>query len=134
MKNGTRLPQEGTAAHVEIPRGILTPRPVYSHESTGRLHADLLEACRLLNVDVAPELYVRQDPRPNAYTMAVQGQRPFVVVTTALLDLLEPREVQAVIAHELGHLKCEHGLFLLLSNLLTSVVLGGTVLGAALQT
>ena len=98
------------------------------------LHADLLEACRLLNVDVAPELYVRQDPRPNAYTMAVQGQRPFVVVTTALLDLLEPREVQAVIAHELGHLKCEHGLFLLLSNLLTSVVLGGTVLGAALQT
>ena len=28
-------------------------------------------------------------------------------VTTALLDLLEPREVQAVIAHELGHLKCE---------------------------
>ena len=98
------------------------------------LHADLLEACRLLNVEVAPELYVRQDPRPNAYTMAVQGQRPFVVVTTALLDLLEPREVQAVIAHELGHLKCEHGLFLLLSNLLTSVVLGGTVLGAALQT
>ena len=56
-----------------------------------------------------------------------------MVVTTALLDLLEPREVQAVIAHELGHLKCEHGLFLLLSNLLTSVVLGGTVLGAALQ-
>ena len=53
---------------------------------------------------------MRQDPRPNAYTMAVQGQRPFVVVTTALLDLLEPREVQAVIAHELGHLKCEHGL------------------------
>lgn len=97
------------------------------------LHADLLEACRLLNIEVAPELYVRQDPRPNAYTMAVQGQRPFVVVTTALLDLLEPREVQAVIAHELGHLKCEHGLFLLLSNLLTSVVLGGTVLGAALQ-
>ena len=97
------------------------------------LHADLIEACRLLNLEVAPELYVRQDPRPNAYTLAVQGQRPFVVVTTALLDLLEPREVQAVIAHELGHLKCEHGLFLLLSNLLTSVVLGGTVLGAALQ-
>ena len=45
------------------------------------LHADLIEACRLLNLEVAPELYVRQDPRPNAYTMAVQGQRPFVVVT-----------------------------------------------------
>ena len=53
---------------------------------------------------MAPELYVRQGPRPNAYTMAVQGQRPFVVVTTALLDLLEPRVLQAVIAHELDHL------------------------------
>jgi Zn-dependent protease with chaperone function len=97
------------------------------------LHTDLVEACRLLNVPVAPELYVRQAALPNAYTLAVQGRRPYIVVTTALLDLLEPKEVQAVIAHELGHLKCEHGLFLLLSNLLTTVVFGGSALGAALQ-
>ena len=97
------------------------------------LHTDLVSACKLLNLPVAPELYVRQAAAPNAYTLAVQGRRPFVVVTSALLDLLEPAEVKAVIAHELGHLKCEHGLFLLLSNVLTSVVLGGSALGPALQ-
>ena len=111
-----------------IARGVLV-----GPDQLPELHASMVEACKLLDLDVAPELYVRQDSSPNAYTLAVQGQRPFVVLTTALLDLMEPREVQAVIAHELGHLKCEHGLFLLLSNLITSVVLGRSALGAVLQ-
>jgi Zn-dependent protease with chaperone function len=50
--------------------------------------------------------------------MAIRGKQPFVVIHTALLDLLEPVEVQAVIAHELGHLKCEHGVYLTLANIL----------------
>ena len=79
-----------------IARGVLV-----GPEQLPALHADLLEACRLLNLEVAPDLFVQSSPSPNAYTMAVQGQRPFVVVTTALIDLLEPQEVQAVIAHEL---------------------------------
>ena len=35
-----------------------------------------------------------QNPVPNAYTLAIGGQKPFVVVHTALLELLEPLEVQ----------------------------------------
>ena len=37
---------------------------------------------------------------------------------TALIDLLTPLEIQAVIAHELGHLKCEHGVYVTLANLM----------------
>lgn len=81
------------------------------------LHASLLEACEILDLDV-PSLYIKQNPVPNAYTMAIRGQQPFIVVHTALLDLLNPEEIQAVIAHELGHLKCEHGTYLTLANLL----------------
>jgi Zn-dependent protease with chaperone function len=81
------------------------------------LHQLLLDACKILDLDV-PQLYVRQNPVPNAYTMAIRGKQPFVVIHTALLDLLEPVEVQAVIAHELGHLKCEHGVYLTLANIL----------------
>jgi Zn-dependent protease with chaperone function len=40
------------------------------------------------------------------------------VLHTALIDLLTPEEVQAVIAHELGHLKCEHGVYITLANLM----------------
>jgi len=31
---------------------------------------------------------------------------------------MPPEEIQAVIAHELGHLKCDHGVYLTLVNLL----------------
>jgi Zn-dependent protease with chaperone function len=46
-----------------------------------------------------PELYVRQNPMPNAYTLAITGRKPFIVVHTSLLELLTLPELQAVIAH-----------------------------------
>lgn len=79
---------------------------------------DLLqEAGQILDIDV-PQLYVRQHPQPNAYTLAIRGDKPFIVLHTSLIELLTPAEIQAVIAHELGHLKCEHGVYLTLANLL----------------
>jgi len=75
------------------------------------------EACRILDI-AEPQLYVRQHPVPNAYTFAVNNDQSFIVVHTALLELLSPAEVQSVIAHELGHLKCEHGVYLTIANLL----------------
>jgi len=82
------------------------------------LYQLMTEAARILDVE-APQLYVRQHPAPNAYTFAMRGRQPFVVIHTSLIDMLTPAEVQAVIAHELGHLKCEHGVYLTLANLLT---------------
>jgi Zn-dependent protease with chaperone function len=81
------------------------------------LYKLLINACQVLDLE-PPQLYVRQNPVPNAYTMAMRGKQAFIVIHTALLDLLEPEEVQAVIAHELGHLKCEHGVYLTLANVL----------------
>jgi Zn-dependent protease with chaperone function len=81
------------------------------------LHKLLLDACQILDLE-PPQLYVRQHPVPNAYTFAMRGKQPFIVVHTSLLELLTPDEIQAVIAHELGHLKCEHGVYLTLANVL----------------
>ncbi|HAZ48222.1 MAG TPA: peptidase M48 [Cyanobacteria bacterium UBA11369] len=82
-----------------------------------QFHKLLLEACQILDVEV-PQLYVRQHPVPNAYTFAMRGKQPFIVMHTSLIDLLVPEEIQAVIAHELGHLKCEHGVYLTIANLI----------------
>lgn len=81
------------------------------------IHKLLVEACQRLDLDV-PELYIKQNPAPNAYTFAMRGKQPFIVLHTSLVELLTPEETQAVIAHELGHLKCEHGVYLTLVNLL----------------
>lgn len=81
------------------------------------LHQLLVDACRILDLE-PPQLYVRQHPVPNAYTFAMRGRQPFIVLHTTLIDMLAPEEIQAVIAHELGHLKCDHGVYLTLANLL----------------
>ncbi|NEQ79699.1 MAG: M48 family metallopeptidase [Moorea sp. SIO2I5] len=81
------------------------------------LHKLLLDACTTLDLE-PPQLYVQQNPAPNAYTFAMRGKQPFIVLHTSLIDLLTPEEIQAVIAHELGHLKCEHGVYLTPLNIM----------------
>ncbi|QLE54434.1 M48 family metallopeptidase [Nostoc sp. TCL26-01] len=101
------------------------------------LHKLLLEASKILDIE-PPQLYVRQHPAPNAYTFAMRGKQPFVVLHTSLIDILTPAEIQAVIAHELGHLKCDHSVYLTPVNLLVlaaAVVPNvGTFVAQAIQT
>lgn len=87
-----------------------------SEQQLPHLHKLLVEACQRLDLEI-PELYIKQNPAPNAYTFAMRGKQPFIVLHTSLVDLLTPEEIQAVIAHELGHLKCEHGVYLTLVNI-----------------
>ncbi|MEO1184974.1 MAG: M48 family metallopeptidase [Cyanobacteria bacterium J06636_27] len=96
----------------------------------------LLEACKILDIE-PPQLYIKQHPAPNAYTFAMRGKQPFVVVHTSLIDMLTPEETQAVIAHELGHLKCDHSVYLTPVNILilaaTALPNVGAVLAQAIQ-
>ncbi|XP_010909126.1 plastoglobule-localized metallopeptidase 48, chloroplastic [Elaeis guineensis] len=89
-----------------------------SENQLSNLHQLMVEAAKVLNTE-APDLYVRQNPAPNAYTLAISGRKPFIVVHTSLVELLSRRELQAVLAHELGHLKCDHGVWLTFANILT---------------
>lgn len=107
-----------------------------SDKQLPHLHQLLLEACKILDIE-PPQLYIKQHPAPNAYTFAMRGKQPFVVVHTSLIDMLTPEETQAVIAHELGHLKCDHSVYLtpvniliLAANILPNV---GAVLAQAIQ-
>ncbi len=81
------------------------------------LHKLLVEASRILDLE-PPQLYLQQNPVPNAYTFAMQGKQPFMVLHTSLVEMLTPEEIQGVMAHELGHLKCEHGVYLTLANIM----------------
>ncbi len=100
------------------------------------IHQLLLDACQVLDLE-PPQLYIQQNPVPNAYTFAMRGKKPFMVLHTSLIEMLTPQEIQAVIAHELGHLKCEHGVYLTMANIMvlaTNLLPGwGTVLAQSLQ-
>ncbi|MDD6668693.1 MAG: M48 family metallopeptidase [Bacteroidales bacterium] len=56
-----------------------------------------------------PEFYLSMDPYPNAWTFG--DTKIFVTVTSGLLQLLNDEEIDAVIAHECGHIACRHVLY-----------------------
>lgn len=122
---GTLVRRAVSLVELAIYQDNVSSSVLVSEQQYTWLYALLCNACDILNIPAKqrPEVYVRQNSVPNAYTLAVQGRRPFIVVHTALLDLCCERETEVVLAHELGHLKCEHGVWLSAANIL--------VLGAA---
>lgn len=73
------------------------------YRSLYRLFQDCITC---LDVDPAPQLFVSQNPAVNSY--ALGEENPYIVVNSGLLDLLTEAEIRAVLAHELGHIKCGH--------------------------
>lgn len=95
------------------------------------LHTMLQEACRILDAPTVPELYVAQSPFFSAGAIGVQ--QPFMVLNSALLDMLNEAEILALIGHELGHCLSGHALYKTLLQVLLklSVVAAQIPLGGA---
>lgn len=52
-----------------------------------------------------PKIYVIDDPSPNAFATGRDPQHASVCATTGLLNMMNDSELQAVMAHELGHIQ-----------------------------
>jgi Zn-dependent protease with chaperone function len=65
-------------------------------------------ACETLDAPL-PDAYLESRYQINATAFGVQ--RYTLTLYSGLVDLLEEEEVQAVVAHEIGHIKCDHMLY-----------------------
>jgi Zn-dependent protease with chaperone function len=72
-------------------------------------------ARRLPLADPADLVVVLDDPLPDAY--ALPGVPGRIVVSTGMLDALDPSERRVLLAHERAHLACGHHLFVTLAYL-----------------
>ncbi|WP_427871013.1 M48 family metalloprotease [Leucobacter luti] len=52
-----------------------------------------------------PEVYIVNDPAPNAFATGRDPEHAMVAATTGLLDILTDPELEGVMAHELGHVR-----------------------------
>ncbi|MBE6333623.1 MAG: zinc-ribbon domain-containing protein [Bacteroidales bacterium] len=76
-----------------------------SEEQLPELYRHLPPICEKLGIPI-PEFYLQMNPMPNAYTSG--DTRVFIVVTSGLVEIMDDDELDAVIAHECGHILCRH--------------------------
>lgn len=92
------------------------------------IHERLLRVCDTLDLEEVPELYISQTPLVNAG--AVGFDKPFIVLNSSTVEILDRDQVEAVIGHEVAHIMSGHAvyrtmLFILMRFALTRYPLAG---------
>jgi Zn-dependent protease with chaperone function len=80
-----------------------------SEEQFPNLYHAMLDGCYILDLPNVPELFISQDPTVNA--MALGTSKPFIVITSSMVDLMDEEEIRFVIGHELGHVLSGHSVY-----------------------
>jgi Zn-dependent protease with chaperone function len=63
----------------------------------------------ILDLPEIPDVFVTQNPIANAMTLG--SDKPFIVINTGLVDLLDAEELRTVVGHELGHVLSGHAVY-----------------------
>jgi Zn-dependent protease with chaperone function len=80
-----------------------------SPEQFPDLYQAMLDGAYILDLPTVPELYVSQSPIVNA--MALGTSKPFIVLNSGIVELMDPEEIRFVIGHELGHVLSGHSVY-----------------------
>jgi Zn-dependent protease with chaperone function len=73
------------------------------------IHERTLRVCEVMDLKEIPEVYVSQTPIVNAGAVGMSD--PFIVLNSSMLEVLNHDEVEAVLAHEVGHILSGHVLY-----------------------
>jgi Zn-dependent protease with chaperone function len=80
-----------------------------SDQQFSTLYQAMLDGCYVLDLPNVPELFITQDPMVNA--MALGADKPFIVITSGMVDLMDAEEARFIIGHELGHVLSGHAVY-----------------------
>jgi heat shock protein HtpX len=90
---------------------------------------DLKPLRRLVeNVSIAaglpstPEVRLVEDPAPNAFAAGLRPERSYVGVTTGLLRTMPKRELEAVLAHEVSHIRNRDTYLMTMATIFAGVI------------
>jgi heat shock protein HtpX len=91
----------------KIALSMYSAQPVTPTENTGiynRVAPMTQNLCQRMGIPV-PRLWVIPEHSPNAFATGRNPSHSSVAFTVGLLELMDDREVEGVLAHELGHIK-----------------------------
>ena len=76
---------------------------------TPDIHASVVEVSTRLQLGTMPEVFIVDDPKANATVPCFGRQeRPLIILTSGLVQLMNPMQIRFVIGHELGHFGLGH--------------------------
>ncbi len=98
--------------------------------SSPKLYLALNQAARILDMDAVPAFSTEWHYSINAFSVGDQNKR--LVLLSGAVDLLNEDELQFILGHELGHMKCNHMPYLMLTESLytpiTNSAMGSLIL------
>jgi heat shock protein HtpX len=94
------------------------------------LGADELRPLRRLveNVSIAaglpvtPDVRIVDDPAPNAFAAGLRPQKSYVGVTTGLLRTMPKRELEAILGHEISHIRNRDTYLMTMATIFAGVI------------
>ena len=97
-----------------------------SEKQLPHIYKHLPPICEKMGI-AEPEFYLKMDPIPNAWTMG--DTRIYITVTSSLVEMMSDEELDAIIAHECGHIMCRHVLYHTVAQWLSSGIASLGILG-----
>ncbi len=91
------------------------------------LYNHLPPICEKLGIP-EPEFYLEMNPMPNAWTFG--DTKIYITITSGLVEMMDDEELDAIIAHECGHILCRHVLYHSIAQYILSGVDALGILGA----
>ena len=69
-----------------------------------------------------PDVYIIDDPAPNAFAAGRTPDKAYIAATTGILELLDKRELEGVMAHEMAHVRNRDVRLMTLAAVLVGVI------------
>lgn len=91
------------------------------------LYNHLPPICKTLGID-EPEFYLSMNPNPNAWTFG--DTKVYITVTSGMVEMMNHDELNAILAHECGHILCHHVLYHTIADYVLSGIDSLGILGA----
>ena len=83
---------------------VMTGATEISKKDNPRLY-NIVENLSITTGLPMPKVYIINDPAPNAFATGRDPKHSIVAATTGLLDIMNDKELTAVMAHEMSHVK-----------------------------
>lgn len=101
--------------------GLATGSEPLTRRTDRRLHGLLENLCISRGIAV-PKLLVLETEAPNAFASGTRAEQYAITVTRGLLDLLDEHELEAVLAHELTHIRNDDVRTMMVAVLVVGVI------------